>query len=55
VKNLDFETEFGSIAADPLVIFRQRHWPEYLGLDLAAHIHAGAVDHQNFRHAASLS
>jgi hypothetical protein len=44
MKNLDLEAEFRGLAAYPLVIFGQRHRPENLGLDLAAHIHARTVD-----------
>src|SRR5579884_1151786 len=42
VKNLDLEAEFGGVAADALVVFRQGHLAEDLGLNLAAHVHAGA-------------
>src|SRR5258708_6661803 len=50
VEDLDVEAELGSIATDAFVVFGQGHWAEDLELDLAAHIHAGAVDDQDFRH-----
>ena len=48
VKDLDLDAELLGIAANALVVFGERHRAEDVDLDLAAHVHAGAVDHQNF-------
>src|SRR5262245_26107222 len=50
VENLDVHAELFGVAADALVIFGQRHGTEDIDLDLAAHVHAGAVDHQYLGH-----
>jgi hypothetical protein len=51
VKYLDIDAELGRIAANVLVIFRQRHLAEYFGLHLATHVHTRAMDDQDLRHA----
>src|SRR5580698_5806374 len=53
VEDFDFQPEFGGKAADALVIFGKLHWPENLELDLAAHVHTGAMDHENLGHLSS--
>jgi hypothetical protein len=50
MKKLDVDAELRGVFADALVIFGQSHRSKDLGLDLAAHIHAGTMDDQNFRH-----
>src|SRR5262249_7449622 len=50
VKDLDLHAELFGIAADALVVFGQGHGTEDLELDLAAHVHACAVDHQDLGH-----
>ena len=50
VEDLYVDAEFRGIATDALVVFRQGHRTEYLELDLAPHIHPGAVDDQDFWH-----
>src|SRR6202035_1409055 len=50
MEDLDLEAEFGGIAADAFVVFRQCHRAEDLGLHLSPHIHSGAVDYQHSRH-----
>src|SRR5690606_38094516 len=41
--------------AQLLVVLRERHRPEHLELGLAAHVHAGAVNHEDLRHGCLLS
>src|SRR5262245_39425708 len=48
MEDLDLEAQLLGIGADLGVVFRQRHGAEDLDLGLAAHVHAGAVDHQDF-------
>src|SRR4029077_10377380 len=50
VEDLDLDAELLRVAPDPLVVLGQRHGAEDVQLDLAAHVHAGAVDHQNLGH-----
>jgi hypothetical protein len=50
VEDLDVHAELLAVAADALVVLGQRHGTEDLELDLAAHVHAGAVDHQYLGH-----
>src|SRR4029077_12254641 len=50
MKNLDVETELGGIAANSLIVFGQGHRPENFELNLAAHVHSGTMDDQDFRH-----
>ena len=54
MENLDLDAELLGEAADPGVVLRQFHRAEDLDLRLAAHVHAGAVDDQNF-HGAGVS
>src|SRR6185312_14711529 len=53
VEDLDLKAQFGSKAADALVVFGEQHRSEDLQLHLAAHVHAGAVNDQNLGHDAS--
>src|SRR5579871_5958511 len=55
VEDLDLDAELGGVAADALVVFGQGPRAEDIDLDLAAHVHAGAVNHQDFRHDAVLA
>src|SRR5262249_17666788 len=50
VEHLDVHTEVLGVAADALVVFGQRHGTEDVDLDLATHVHAGAMDHQYLGH-----
>ena len=54
MENLDVEAEFGGVAANALIVFRQGHGPEDFGLHLAAHVHAGAVNDEDSWHDALL-
>ena len=48
VEDFDVHAELFRETSDPFVIFRQGHRPEDLDLRLAAHVHAGAVDYEDF-------
>ena len=50
MEDLDLHAKLVRVAADAFVVFGQRHRPECFDLHLAAHVHAGAVDDQNFWH-----
>ena len=44
------DIEFVRVAANVPVVFVHGHGAEDFGLHLAAHVHAGAVDNQDFGH-----
>ena len=50
VEDINLDTQLGGIFADVLIVFRQGHGTEDLGLDFAAHVHSGTMDYQDLRH-----